>query len=738
MTALSAKLNMDVSGLKSGAAQAATAVSRVRDELDKAEQSADDLAKTDIEIDTAKAEAKVRELRQLLIATDGIDARAKVRADIGQAEAELRTIKGDVNALDGKSAEVKVKADTSDARRGLDGLTSALDGVGGKAGEVSGILSGLATKGGGFGAVAAGITGAVAGINQLAATQANLALEAQTYADLVGTSVENASRLLVVTKNVGVEANDLSDITLQMTQAFQDSPELAKELGINLGDGKDGAERLLQVLQKMNDPLLSNEAKARIFGRLLGEEGVRQGQTLITKVGDIGKAIEDIPDALVITDEDVEAARRYQATMRELQTVIKSIAADLGNDAIPLIVDYIQDVKVLVNDIRTAADAVSGILPDGLLPDIPDVPLNIADGYNKVRDELGQFGPTIEARIIAPLGVAIAGMDEFGAGGARALERIRAAADAARNSTIGVGGAADTTAIAIGGVTEKLDAGTDSFQEYADAQLAAIDPAFAYIKAQQDLSGALKAVEEGGPPTVDELIRVAEAQGRLTSIAATLASTEGDATQSTYDLGIAAGLSATDALILAGAVSDAEVAAAELEGDYKAEISQTGADEVQTAARNTKRAIEDIPPNRNVTITVTQINRTSQAGSGGGGFPLDNDNRDSGGFIAAGRSALVAERRPEFVNGALVTVPTIVYGPAQVTSGARTQAILQQTQQSGQISSILSARNASTSLTAPGTGTPAPIVQVILDGQQIGGAVARSVQLAEERAMMLA
>lgn len=45
---------------------------------------------------------------------------------------------------------------------------------------------------------------------------------------------------------------------------------------------------------------------------------------------------------------------------------------------------------------------------------------------------------------------------------------------------------------------------------------------------------------------------------------------------------------------------------------------------------------------------------------------------DSGGTIGSGDMALVAERRPEFVNGQLVTQPSLVGGPARVTGGAAT------------------------------------------------------------------
>lgn len=49
---------------------------------------------------------------------------------------------------------------------------------------------------------------------------------------------------------------------------------------------------------------------------------------------------------------------------------------------------------------------------------------------------------------------------------------------------------------------------------------------------------------------------------------------------------------------------------------------------------------------------------------------------DAGGHIPAGQVGVVAEKRPEFVDGKLVSRPTLVPGPANVTGGAATAGIL--------------------------------------------------------------
>ena len=50
--------------------------------------------------------------------------------------------------------------------------------------------------------------------------------------------------------------------------------------------------------------------------------------------------------------------------------------------------------------------------------------------------------------------------------------------------------------------------------------------------------------------------------------------------------------------------------------------------------------------------------------------------RDVGGVIPGGKSAIVAERRPEIVNGRLISEPMLIDGPASITSGIATQGII--------------------------------------------------------------
>lgn len=80
---------------------------------------------------------------------------------------------------------------------------------------------------------------------------------------------------------------------------------------------------------------------------------------------------------------------------------------------------------------------------------------------------------------------------------------------------------------------------------------------------------------------------------------------------------------------------------------------------------------------------------------------------DSGGHIRAGEVGLVGEKRPEIVDGRLVTRPTLVAGPADVTGGAATARMM------GVPAPQIADRPRSATMAAPAprvTVTPPPVV----------------------------
>jgi len=90
---------------------------------------------------------------------------------------------------------------------------------------------------------------------------------------------------------------------------------------------------------------------------------------------------------------------------------------------------------------------------------------------------------------------------------------------------------------------------------------------------------------------------------------------------------------------------------------------------------------------------------------------------DAGGRIPAGQLGIVAEKRPEFVDGKLVNRPTLVPGPANVTGGAATAGILNRAQKA--VPSGYRDMSSQSVVSAPRISVSPPPVVVIDDPRKI-------------------
>lgn len=271
-----------------------------------------------------KAEAEISKLTRLLADVDGEDATVVIAAK-DEATRRLERIEGAMKDVEKRSpVEVDVKTGS-----GFGKLTGLLDKLPGQMGEVAGGLGGLAEGG----AIAGGAAAVGAALFAAVDHAKDLALEAGNVAQYIGSSVEDASRLLRVLESVGVESGDLLDIIGQVNSVLSASPALVEELGVTL-KGQSPADVFLQTynaITKIEDP----QRRLLLMQQAFGEEGARQIGALAGKYGDLSKAMEDVPDDLVASPQDVKAAKELDKSMRELAQQIEKVAVKLGERLIP-------------------------------------------------------------------------------------------------------------------------------------------------------------------------------------------------------------------------------------------------------------------------------------------------------------------------------------------------------------------------------------------------------------------
>jgi hypothetical protein len=236
----------------------------------------------------------------------------------------------DADKIEKLSPELEITGDAS----GLEDMADAAESMPGPLGQVKSLLSGP-------GGIAAGAAAGAAGLVALANAAADAAIDAKVTAELTGATVEDASRLQVIWKQSGADVNDLNDVLLQMNGALADSPELVEQLGINLDDGKNGVDRMIEVVGRLNALQIGVNEKAQIMSDLFGEEGVRQIQRVLVLFPELKTAMDEVSKKQVMTEKDVENAREFKGEMADLTAELTGLGTAIGKAVIPPFTEFI-------------------------------------------------------------------------------------------------------------------------------------------------------------------------------------------------------------------------------------------------------------------------------------------------------------------------------------------------------------------------------------------------------------
>src|SRR5688572_1944534 len=309
-----------------------TAANRASDELRKvaAETAAlEDGVDVPLTADD-QASADIDQVQAKATALDGTTADVTVTAD-DQATRELERVESRSVDLDGRKVTVSVDADDN-ASRILDRIEQQLRDLDGRTASVRGDASGGAAGGGisGGSVAAGGLAGAIVA-SVVSADQ--LAIKTQTVADLTGSTLEDASKLVGTWTQAGFQVEDLLDILLNVNQVIRDNPELAEQLGVKIGENTTLIETFLQAVTGVSTAYDNAGDRAAAASQLFGEEGVRQVGAVQTQVGDLAKAIEEMP--VIVDPEDVERAREANRNISEAKTNVVQLQQLLANTILP-------------------------------------------------------------------------------------------------------------------------------------------------------------------------------------------------------------------------------------------------------------------------------------------------------------------------------------------------------------------------------------------------------------------
>ena len=169
-----------------------------------------------------------------------------------------------------------------------------------------------------------------------------LALESGKFADATGLAVDQASRWVEVSGDIGIETGTVETAIGKMNKVLGTSPDLFKELGVEVAITKDGTkdanETFLNVidrLQKIKDPA----EKAKVATQLLGKGWQSMSELINQGSSTLRDSLASVSESKVIDEKELAKAREYRDTMDNLRGVFEDISLAVGQELVPLLTD---------------------------------------------------------------------------------------------------------------------------------------------------------------------------------------------------------------------------------------------------------------------------------------------------------------------------------------------------------------------------------------------------------------
>ena len=208
-------------------------------------------------------------------------------------------------------------------------------------------------------AAAAGAAVVAFGVKSVNAFQ-DLALSAGKFADATGLAVEDASRLIEVASDIGVEASSVEKSIGFMNKTLGNSPELFKNLGIQIeysnGGAKDVSGTFLNVIDRLKS-IKDPSERAAAATKLLGRGWMEMSELIMGGSGALRKSMSEVSEQKVISEEELKKARDYRAAMDNLKDRFEDISLTVGAKVAPAFANAVNDVLKFVD----AAKEIPGL-----------------------------------------------------------------------------------------------------------------------------------------------------------------------------------------------------------------------------------------------------------------------------------------------------------------------------------------------------------------------------------------
>lgn len=196
-------------------------------------------------------------------------------------------------------------------------------------------------------AAAAGAAIVAFGFKSVNAFQ-DLALGVKKFSDATGLSYEEASRLIEVAGDIGIEMGAVEKSLGFMNKTLGNNAQAFKNLGVEIaytsGGAVDANKTFLNVVDRLNqiqDPAQRAAAGAKLLGR-----GWQEMAELIAMGSDeLNKSLESVSKQKVMTPEQVRNAEKFRSATDNLKDSFEDFTLEIGGKLVPALTDAFEGLS---------------------------------------------------------------------------------------------------------------------------------------------------------------------------------------------------------------------------------------------------------------------------------------------------------------------------------------------------------------------------------------------------------
>jgi hypothetical protein len=179
----------------------------------------------------------------------------------------------------------------------------------------------------------------------------DLALAADKFANATGIAVEEASALIEVAGDLGIETDVVQKAINKMNVAIAKGSDEFKALGVEVATNERGLTdsnetfiRTVGALSQVGDSTQRAQLAAAIFGKSWTEmsEIIKGGAPALRA------AISSVSDAKIINPEEVKRAKELRAAQDALKDALEDVTLTVGKNLVPAMVSLVNAVTPLL------------------------------------------------------------------------------------------------------------------------------------------------------------------------------------------------------------------------------------------------------------------------------------------------------------------------------------------------------------------------------------------------------